>query len=44
MFETVHYHLKSNKVKSAVTIVMLADLHNHVYGENNEILSVLFSF
>ena len=38
MFETVHYHLKSNKIKSDVTIVMLADLHNHVYGENNQTL------
>ena len=38
MFETVHYHLKSDKIKSAVTIVMLADLHNQIYGENNEIL------
>ena len=38
MFETVHYHLKSKKINSAVTIVMLADLHNHVYGEKNELL------
>ena len=38
MFRTVHYHLKSKKIKSAVTIVMLADLHNQLYGENNEIL------
>ena len=38
MFQTVHYHLKSNKIKSAVTFVMLADLHNQSYGENNEIL------
>ncbi len=38
MFQTVHYHLKSKKIKSAVTIVMLADLHNQLYGENNEIL------
>ena len=37
MFQTVHYHLKSKKIKSAVTIVMLADLHNQLYGENNEI-------
>lgn len=38
MFETVHYYLKSKKIKSPVTIVMLADLHNQVYGENGEIL------
>ncbi len=38
MFETVHYYLKSKKIKSPVTIVMLADLHNQEYGENNEIL------
>lgn len=38
MFETVHYHLQSKKIKSPVTLVMLADLHNHLYGENNEIL------
>lgn len=38
MFQTVHYHLKSEKIKSPVTVVMLADLHNHTYGENNEIL------
>lgn len=38
MFQTVHYHLKSKKIKSDVTIVMLADLHNHEFGENNEIL------
>ena len=36
MFQTVHYHLKSNKIKEPVTMVMLADLHNHVYGERNE--------
>lgn len=38
MFQTVHYYLKSKKIKSAATIVMLADLHNHEFGENNEIL------
>lgn len=38
MFETVHYYLKSEKIKSSVTIVMLADLHNRIYGENSEIL------
>ena len=38
MFQTVHYHLKSKKIKSDVTIVMLADLHNQLYGENSEIL------
>ncbi len=38
MFQTVHYHIQSKKIKSAVTIVMLADLHNQLYGNNNEIL------
>lgn len=38
MFETVHYYLQSEKIKSPVTFVMLADLHNHLYGERNEIL------
>lgn len=38
MFETVHYHIKSKKIKTPVTIAMLADLHNQEYGENNEIL------
>lgn len=38
MFQTVHYYLESEKIKSDVTIAMLADLHNHCYGENNEIL------
>lgn len=38
MFRTDHYHLKSEKIKSPVKIVMLADLHNHVYGERNQIL------
>ena len=38
MFETVHYHIKSKKIKSSVTIMMLADLHNQEYGEHNEIL------
>lgn len=38
MFETVHYHLTLEKIKSKVTIVMLADLHNHLYGEENRIL------
>lgn len=36
MFQTVHYHLQSRKIKSPVTIVMLADLHNHLYGEGNK--------
>lgn len=38
MFQTDYYDLKSEKIKSPVKIVMLADLHNHVYGEHNEIL------
>ncbi len=38
MFRTEYYDLRSEKIKSPVKIVMLADLHNHVYGEHNEIL------
>ena len=38
MFETVHYYLQSKKIKSPVTLVMLADLHNQSYGEHNRIL------
>lgn len=38
MFQKVHYHIQSKKIKSVVTIVMLADLHNQLYGDNNEIL------
>ena len=38
MFQTVHYHIHSKKIKSDVTLVMLADLHNQEYGEKNEIL------
>lgn len=38
MFQTVHYHLTSEKIKTPITFVMLADLHNHIYGEENEIL------
>lgn len=38
MFHTEYYYLKSQKIKSPVKIVMLADLHNHTYGEHNEIL------
>lgn len=36
MFRTEYYHLQSKKIKSPVTFVMLADLHNHSFGENNE--------
>ena len=38
MFQKVHYHISSKKIKSPVTIAMLADLHNKEYGENNQIL------
>lgn len=39
MFQTVHYEIQSDKIKNPVTVVMLADLHNHLYGEHNEQLS-----
>ena len=32
MYQTVHYHIHSKKIKSNVTFVMLADLHNQEYG------------
>lgn len=38
MFQTVHYQVNSKKIRSSTTIVMLADLHNHLYGEENQIL------
>ncbi len=38
MFRTDYYDLKSEKIESPVKIVMLADMHNQVYGEHNEIL------
>lgn len=38
MFQTVHYHLQSKKIKSAVRIVMIADLHNQLYGDHNQLL------
>lgn len=38
MFQTEHYHLYSQKIKKPETIVMLADVHNHLYGEKNKIL------
>lgn len=38
MFQTVDYHIRSNKLKSPVTICMLADLHNHTYGTENQLL------
>lgn len=36
MFRVEHYELGSKKIKNPITIVMLADLHNHSYGENNQ--------
>lgn len=36
MFQTVHYEIKTEKIKRPVTIAMLADLHNHLYGQKNE--------
>lgn len=38
MFRTEYYKLRSEKIKSPVKVVMLADLHNYEYGEHNEIL------
>lgn len=38
MFETVHYQIRTNKLRSPVTICMLADLHNHTYGTDNRLL------
>lgn len=36
MFRTDYYELRSKKIKAPVKMVMLADLHNHVFGNNNE--------
>ena len=38
MFRTEYYQLYSKKIKSPVKIVMLADLHNHSFGEGNQLL------
>ena len=38
MFQTVHYHIRTSKLKSPVTIGMLADLHNYTYGTDNRLL------
>lgn len=38
MFQTVHYQIHSQKIKTPQTIIMLADLHNYLYGEENQLL------
>ncbi|WP_236354778.1 metallophosphoesterase [Konateibacter massiliensis] len=38
VFKTQSYVLKSDKIKEPIKIVMLADLHNHVYGKENDVL------
>lgn len=38
MFKTETYYLKSEKIRSTIKLVMLADLHNHLYGEHNKSL------
>lgn len=35
-FEVTFYQLSSEKIKGTVRAVLLSDLHNHVYGVNNE--------
>ncbi len=35
MFRTDNYKIHSEKIKKPVTVVMLADLHNHLHGEYN---------
>ncbi len=35
-FRTEHYDIASEKIDRPVTLVLLADLHGHVYGKNNE--------
>ncbi len=39
-FEVTHYHIKSSKLhgEKEHKIVFLSDLHNHVYGKDNEVL------
>lgn len=34
-FHTVHYHIKSNKIKKEHNFVVLSDLHNKEYGNKN---------
>ena len=36
MFRSEYYELRSKKITAPVKMVMLADLHNHVFGEHNE--------
>lgn len=36
MFRNEFYQIKSGKITKPVKLVMLADLHNHTYGEENE--------
>ena len=38
MFRTEYYLVNSKKIKTPVKFVMLADLHNNSFGENNETL------
>lgn len=36
MFQTDYYEIYSKKIKGSVKIVMLADLHNHLFGIGNK--------
>ncbi len=37
-FRVVHYDLKSSKLSKSIRIVLLSDLHNKDYGNNNDVL------
>lgn len=37
-FEVTEYTIGSDKIKDAIHIVMISDLHSHVYGKDNDVL------
>ena len=40
-FKLFHYHLNTDKLSrgsKGLTFVLMADMHNHVYGPGNELL------
>lgn len=38
MLSVTHYHIKSKKIKTPFRIVLLADLHDHEFGQDNQYL------
>lgn len=37
-FETTEYEIHSDKIKQEIRLIMISDLHSHVYGTDNDIL------